>query len=70
MKSRVIVRTLDELGRVVMPIETRRMLGINDGDSVEYYFDDEHETIMVKKSVGHACLFCSSGEQLNISKNI
>ncbi len=39
MKSTGIVRKVDELGRVVIPIELRRTLQINEKDSLEIYVD-------------------------------
>ncbi|WP_226038385.1 AbrB/MazE/SpoVT family DNA-binding domain-containing protein [Aquibacillus saliphilus] len=47
MKSTGIVRKVDELGRVVIPIELRRTLGINEKDALEIYVDDER--IILKK---------------------
>lgn len=47
MKSTGIVRKVDELGRVVIPIELRRTLGIAEKDALEIYVDDEH--IILKK---------------------
>ena len=47
MKSTGIVRKVDELGRVVIPIELRRTLGINEKDALEIYVDDEK--IILKK---------------------
>ena len=41
MKSTGIVRKVDELGRVVIPIELRRTLGINIKDALEIYVDGE-----------------------------
>ncbi len=41
MKSTGIVRKVDELGRVVIPIELRRILNINTGDPVEIYVDED-----------------------------
>ena len=41
MKSTGIVRKVDELGRVVIPIELRRTLGIVEKDALEIYVDDE-----------------------------
>ncbi|GAA3318036.1 hypothetical protein GCM10020331_019180 [Ectobacillus funiculus] len=41
MKSTGIVRKVDELGRVVIPIELRRTLGIAEKDALEIYVDDE-----------------------------
>ena len=39
MKSTGIVRKVDELGRIVLPIELRRTLDISDKDSIEIYVD-------------------------------
>lgn len=47
MKSTGIVRKVDELGRVVIPIELRRTLGINEKDALEIYVDDDQ--IVLKK---------------------
>jgi transcriptional pleiotropic regulator of transition state genes len=47
MKSTGIVRKVDELGRVVIPIELRRTLGIAEKDSLEIYVDDDQ--IILKK---------------------
>lgn len=41
MKSTGIVRKVDELGRVVIPIELRRTLDINEKDALEIYVDDD-----------------------------
>lgn len=40
MKSTGIVRKLDELGRITLPIELRRTLGIGDRESLEIYVED------------------------------
>lgn len=47
MKSTGIVRKVDELGRVVLPIELRRNLDINEKDALEIFVDDEK--IILKK---------------------
>ena len=47
MKSTGIVRKFDELGRVVLPIELRRNLNIQEKDSLEIFVDDEK--IILKK---------------------
>ena len=41
MKSTGVVRKVDELGRVVIPIELRRTLDIGEKDSLEIYVDGE-----------------------------
>ena len=47
MKSTGIVRRVDELGRIVLPIELRRSLNINEKDTLEIFVDDER--IILKK---------------------
>ena len=47
MKSTGIVRKVDEFGRVVIPIEFRRNLGIAEKDALEIYVDDDR--IILKK---------------------
>ena len=61
MKATGIVRQLDQLGRVVLPVELRRGLDINSGDSLEI-FTDASEIIL--KKYEPACIFC--GEAKNI----
>ena len=47
MKSTGIVRNIDELGRVVIPIEMRHKLDINEKDPMEIYSDGD--LIILKK---------------------
>ena len=47
MKSTGIVRKVDDLGRVVLPIELRRTLGIEVKDALEIFIDDDK--IILKK---------------------
>lgn len=47
MKSTGIVRKVDELGRVVIPIELRRTLDIHEKDAMEIYVDTDK--IVLKK---------------------
>ena len=55
MKSTGIVRNVDELGRLVIPKEIRKELGINSGDPVEFYVDGP---LVVLKKHGEDCTFC------------
>ncbi|WP_432649142.1 AbrB/MazE/SpoVT family DNA-binding domain-containing protein [Huintestinicola sp.] len=66
MKSSAITRQLDALGRVVIPIEMRRNLNIENRDSVEIYAEDDR--IIIKKA-GESCVFCGSAENLLIFKD-
>lgn len=61
MKSTGIVRKVDELGRIVLPIELRRVLEINEKDAIEIY--TEGENIILKKYKS-SCSFCGSNEGL------
>jgi transcriptional pleiotropic regulator of transition state genes len=61
MKLTGIVRKVDELGRIVLPIELRRTLNIDIKDAVEIYVD--RDTIMLKKYVP-GCVFCSNVDKL------
>ncbi len=57
MKSTGIVRKVDELGRVVIPIELRRTLSIDEKDSLEIYVDGEK---IILKKYEPACIFCGN----------
>lgn len=61
MKSTGIVRKVDELGRVVLPIELRRTLDIDIKDSLEIYV--ENDSIILKK-YEPSCIFCGSSENV------
>ncbi len=57
MKSTGIVRKVDELGRIVLPIEMRRTLDIAERDLLEIYV--EGDSIILKKYQA-ACVFCGN----------
>ncbi len=57
MKSTGIVRKVDELGRIVLPIELRRTLDIAEKDALEIYVDDG--TIILRK-YEPSCIFCGA----------
>lgn len=61
MKSTGIVRKIDDLGRIVLPIELRRVLDIDKDSSLEIYVDNE--SIILKK-YQPACIFCGSAENV------
>lgn len=61
MKSTGIVRKVDELGRVVLPIELRRTLDINLKDSLEIFVDKEK---IILQKYSPACIFCGEGEDI------
>jgi len=57
MKSTGIVRKIDQLGRIVLPVELRRVMGIDIKDPIEIYMDGNH--IIISK-YEPACIFCGS----------
>lgn len=66
MKSTGIVRKVDELGRVVIPIELRRTLDIAEKDALEIYVDSDR---IVLRKYEPACVFCGSMDEVNQFKN-
>lgn len=50
MKATGIVRRIDDLGRVVIPKEIRRVLRIREGDPLEIFTDRDGEVIFKKYS--------------------
>ncbi len=65
MKSTGIVRKMDKLGRIVIPIELRKTLKIDLKDSLEIFTEDN--TIVLRK-YAPGCVFC--GDASNIVKHI
>ena len=61
MKSTGIVRKVDELGRIVLPIELRRTLDVNERDPLEIFVEDN--TIVLKK-YEPACIFCNNAKDV------
>lgn len=61
MKSTGIYRKVDELGRIVVPIELRNKLGIEVKDSLEVFIDGSS---IVLKKVESNCAFCGSTKKL------
>lgn len=61
MKSTGIVRKVDELGRIVLPIELRRTLDIAERDSLEIYVDGSS---IVLRKYQPACVFCDDAKDV------
>ena len=57
MKSTGIVRKVDELGRIVLPIEMRRTLDIAERDALEIYVDGSS---VILKKYKPSCIFCDA----------
>ncbi len=69
MKSTGIVRKVDELGRIVLPIELRRTLDIAEKDSLEIYMDGPS---IVLKKYQPTCVFCDESKDITVfrGKNV
>ena len=61
MKSTGIVRKVDDLGRVVLPIELRRNLRIDEKDPLEIYVNGDQ---VILKKYEPSCIFCGKGEDV------
>ena len=61
MKSTGIVRKVDELGRIVLPIELRRTLDINEKDPLEIFVDGGS---IILKRYEPACIFCNDARDI------
>ncbi|HHV72595.1 MAG TPA: AbrB/MazE/SpoVT family DNA-binding domain-containing protein [Clostridia bacterium] len=61
MKSTGIVRKVDDLGRVVIPIELRRTLNIEEKDALEIYVDNDK---IILKKYEPACVFCGDADNI------
>lgn len=61
MKSTGIIRKVDDLGRIVLPIELRRVLDIAERDELEIFM--ENDRIILQK-YEPACIFCTSSRNL------
>ena len=62
MKATGIVRKVDELGRIVLPIELRRNLDIEEKDTLEIFVDGDS---IVLKKYEPACIFCGSNRNIS-----
>lgn len=61
MKSTGIVRKVDELGRIVIPIELRRTLDIDIKDSLEIFVEGPQ---IILKKYEPTCIFCGAAKNL------
>ena len=61
LKSTGMVRKIDELGRVVLPIEIRNTLGIESRDSLEIFVEGDK---IVLGKYQPACLFCGYAQNV------
>ena len=66
MKSTGIIRKIDDLGRIVLPIELRKRMRIDQRDPMEIYVEDD---MIILKKYDNECIFCSSKKGLIPFKN-
>ena len=67
MKSTGVIRQLDSLGRIVLPIELRRTLNIKVKDEMEIYV--ESDRIVLRKHTA-SCVFCGGSEDTITYKDL
>jgi len=65
MKSTGIVRKIDELGRIVLPIEIRKNMEMDSRDSVEIFVDEDK---IILKKYHPACIFCGNADKVTFFK--
>lgn len=63
MKATGLVRKIDDLGRVVIPAEIRRIMGIDEKNPIEIYI--EFDKIVLKK-YEPTCTFCAATNEVQI----
>ena len=61
IKSTGVVRQLDTLGRIVLPIELRRTMDIGIKDMVEIFVEDDR---IILKKYHPACIFCGDARDV------
>ena len=66
MKSTGIIRRVDELGRVVIPIELRNKFSIAEKDPIEIFVDGSN---IVLKKFEPNCIFCGGSKKLSEYKD-
>lgn len=65
MKATGMTRPIDDLGRIVLPIELRRTMDLNEGDRMEIF--TEGDTIIIRKYQA-GCIFCGTVKNTMIYK--
>ncbi len=61
MKSIGVVRHIDRLGRIVLPMELRKVFGIKQDDPLEIYVDEDK---IILKQYKPACIFCGNAKEM------
>jgi transcriptional pleiotropic regulator of transition state genes len=66
MKATGVIRHVDELGRVVIPIELRRSLDIRLKDPIEFFVEDSR-IILQKHVASNTCFITGETSEDNLS---
>ena len=61
MKSTGVVRKIDELGRIVLPVEIRKILDIRQKDAVEIFTDNDR---IILTKYQPTCIFCNNSDDV------
>ena len=61
MKSTGIVRKVDDLGRIVLPVEIRNVLDIKTKDAIEIFTDNDR---IILQKYAPACVFCNDTDDV------
>ena len=61
-----MARKVDDLGRIVLPVELRRLHGIKTGDALDIAVDGD---AIILRKVQNACVFCGSTDRLRIHRD-
>ena len=67
-KKRGLIRRVDQLGRIVLPMEARKMLHIEEKDGLEILVDTDNGQIILQK-VENSCFLCRSTEDIKEVKD-
>ena len=62
MKSTGVVRKIDELGRIVIPMEIRKTFGISAGDSLEMFVENENT---IFRQYHPSCISCGNCDNVD-----
>ncbi len=57
MKSTGLVRKIDDLGRIVLPMDLRKKMDLQNGDSLEIFVDGDK---LVLTKYKRTCMFCDN----------
>lgn len=61
MKSTGVVRKIDELGRIVLPVSIRQNMDINEKDALEIFIDGER---IILQKYQPSCIFCNNADNV------